>query len=195
MIKYLFALFLVPISLMAAVKVTIIGDSISTGYGVPAGTSYVDLLRNRYTSEGKDVALINRSYAGGLTDTAMLMGLNTITEDRPDYIILFLGINDAGFNVPQTNLMANFSSMMSRCKPNCKRIILGGVNSQTVNPSYNTVLATVYQALINAYNPYPVMLLGPEVLATAPDGIHPNQAGHQMIANYVYNALQAVGAY
>jgi lysophospholipase L1-like esterase len=39
------------------------------------------------------------------------------------------------------------------------------------------------------------MLLGPEVLATAPDGIHPDADGHQMIADYLYEALHEVGAY
>jgi lysophospholipase L1-like esterase len=193
--KFFLFFLLFPFCLMATTKVTIIGDSISKGGGATPGHGYVDLLQQRYALEGKDVVLINRSYSGAFTDTALMIGVETMTLDQPDYILFFVGIHDAMIAIPQQTLLNNLGIALSRCTGNCKAIILGGVSSSTVNPPYNTVLATVYQSLINAYEPYPVMLLGPEVLATSTDGIHPNNAGHQMIANYVYDALHAVGAY
>jgi lysophospholipase L1-like esterase len=191
--KYFLALLLLPLSLFASTKVTIIGDSISMGVGATPGHGYVDLLQQRYLNEGKDIALINRSYGRAYTDTLMQIGINTITMDRPDYIVIFLGINDAASKLPGDKLYANFANMIDRCTGNCKRIILGGVNSIGFSASYNETLAIVYLNLINKYDPYPVMLLGPEVIMHTHDGVHPDDVGHQMIADYLYIALQNCG--
>lgn len=193
--KYLISFLLIPFCLFASTNVSIIGDSISEGFGVQPGECYVDLLRQRYIQEGKDIQIINRSYKGAQTDTGEMATVQLLTMDKPDYFVTFIGINDAGFNVPQSQLIANFDAMIKRAHYNCKGVILGGVNSQTVNPSYNSVLLNTYVYLINTYQVYPVMLLGTEVLATTIDGIHPDPIGHQMIANYLYDALHAVGAY
>jgi lysophospholipase L1-like esterase len=194
MIKYILTCLLLPLSIFASTKVAIIGDSISIGLLATPGNSYIDLLRNRYATEGKDIVILNRSYGGAMTDTLFNIAINTMAVDYPDYYITFLGINDAGQNVPQATLLNNFATMMAKCTVNSKRVILGGVYC-TFNPAYNTTLVNVYVTLINTFNCYPVLLLSPDALAGSPDGIHPNNAGHALIAQYIYDALDAVGAY
>lgn len=200
--KFLIALFLMPICLFATVKVAIIGDSISLGTGATPGNGYVDDLRERLSFEGKDVEIINRSYGGGYTDTLFQITMTLITQERPDYIVYFIGINDCslGFwsgwtNVQMQNyLTANFANSFRRATGNCKRVILGGITC-SLNPAYNNSLANTYSALITAFGCYPTMLLGPAVLAHSKDGIHPDDIGCQMISDLLYNALDVVGAF
>jgi acyl-CoA thioesterase-1 len=189
-----FCLFL-PLSIFASTKVVIIGDSISLGGGATAGNGYPDLLAKRYEEEGKDIVLINRSFAGARTDTLQIIGVNVITTDRPDYIVILLGINDATINTPQEALLNNFVSFVSKATGNCKRIILGGVETFTVNPNYKWALSNVYDHLIKKYNVYPVDLLDEEIMKTARDRLHPNNEGHQKIADLLYDALHEAAAY
>lgn len=193
--KYLLGLILLPLSLFATTKVAIIGDSISVGFGATPGHGFVSVLQQRYITEGKDIVLLNRSYGGAPTDTLFQIGITTMAMDYPDYIVIFLGINDAGLSIPQATLLNNFSTMMVRCKSNCKRIILGGVDPAEVNAAYGAVLTNVYTYLIATYNPYPVMLLGPDILPYCADGIHPNDTGHQLIADNLYNVFHLLGEY
>lgn len=192
--KYLIFIILFPLSLFATTKIGIIGDSISLGIGASPGHGYVDLLQQRYINEGKDIQIINRSYGGATTDTSFPIAITLITNEKPDYILFFLGINDASLGVSQQVLLNNLSSAFARCNPNCKKIILGGINC-SFNPSYNNILAAVYIYLITIYNCYPPLLLSPEVISHTTDGVHPNDVGAQIIANTLYDAFHAVGAY
>lgn len=193
--KYLLSLLLFPLSLFGTINIDVIGDSITMGAGATDFYGYMDMLQHRFGVEDKDIQLHNRAYGGAKTDTLAAIGITAITFDHPDYILIFLGTNDCLANMPQATLLANFQAMMSKCTPNCKRIILGGVNSNLMNPSYNYVLAAVYGSLITSYNPYPVMLMGTDVLAHCPDSIHPDDIGHQMIADNLYNVFHVLGLY
>ncbi|MBA2369101.1 MAG: hypothetical protein H0V82_08785 [Candidatus Protochlamydia sp.] len=201
--KFLIGIFfLMPMCLFATIKVAIIGDSISLGVGATPGNGYVDQLIERLTFEGKDVEIINRSYGSAYTDTLFQITMTLITQEKPDYIIYFIGINDCGLALMsgwtnaqlKNHLTSNFSNAFKRATGNCKRVILGGITCSFF-PAYNTALAGTYSALITAFNCYPTMLLGPAVLAHSPDWVHPNNTGSQMISDLLYNALDVVGAF
>lgn len=191
--KYFIIFLLFPFFLCAQTKIAIIGDSISEGYGVADGQSYVDLLRSRYLAEGKDITIINRSYKGATTSTGEIIIVDLLTQEKPDYLVIFLGLNDAGANVPYQKLLDNFISMVSKAKPNVKRVIIGGVDTSTVNPGYLVNITNAYIYLINNFNVYPVLLLNSNVLATASDKMHPSAEGHKTIATTLYQALEASG--
>lgn len=190
-----FALFFIlyPLIAFGSINISIVGDSITAGAFVEKGESYVDVLRQRYLHERKDVKILDRPFCGALTEYGKGSTLELLEMEKPDYFVIFLGINDAGFNVPQEIVIENFSAMISMAEPYCKAVILCGVNACTVNPSYNETLVSIYIYLIDAFKIYPVMLLNEEVLSTAHDGIHPDAKGHQMMADALYDALENCG--
>ncbi len=200
--KYLISFLLFPLYLLASTKVAIIGDSISIGAGASEGHGYVDLLIKRYKEEGKDVEIINRSLGGSYTDIALNVGLTTLTMDRPDYIIFFLGINDCmrakvlGWTPDQLkqNILNNFDEIFRLCSGNCKKSILGGITC-SFQPEYNRSLFEVYQTLIKRYKCYPVSLLGSDVIPHTIDGFHPNDKGSEMIADKLYVLFHDLGIY
>lgn len=191
-----------PICLFAAVKVAIIGDSISVGHGATQGHGCIEELKLRFERESKDIELINRSYGGAMTDTVLQITCTLLTQEKPDYIVFFIGINDCGIALNQgwTNtalrdhLINNLSNAFRISKGNCKGIILGGITCP-FNSNYNEALGDTYSILVANYNAYPTMLLGPKVLANCPDGFHPNDKGAKMIAELLYSALDKIGAY
>ncbi len=186
-------LFLLPIAIFANTKITIIGDSISIGIGASGNYGYVQRLQDRYIAEGKDIIIYNRSYGGALTETLFQRGITTISTEMPDYIVIFLGTNDANINVPEKILLFNFFEMLSRCNPNCKRVILAGLDTSLFKPEYNIILSNVYSELLSMFNLYPIMLLGTDIHPYCPDHFHPNDTGHQIIADKLYNALLECG--
>lgn len=182
--------------------IAIVGDSISLGVGASPGHGYVQLLQDRYNAEGKNIQIINRSYGGALTDTAFQVAINLITIERPDYIVFFLGINDCGqaFNAGwnnsqlQVQIQTNLGKAFARCAGNCTRVILGGITCSFF-PNYNWPLTLAYQYLINTYNCYPSLLLGPDVVPHTTDGIHPNDTGAQILADHLYDVFHDLGVY
>lgn len=193
MLKYLIC-FLFPVHVFAT-SIAFIGDSISNSWGVQQQHCYINVLQKRFEDECKNIQCINRSYGGATTRSLYQIGIDLIIKERPDYIVIVLGINDAGHNIPKNILQDNFESMISACKHNCKRIILCGVDVTKFNPSYQATLTSVYQYLINKHNVYPVFLLNPKVNEHLIDAAHPDETGHQLMADIMYNALNDIGAY
>lgn len=190
--KFLWILLICPIMVFGSTNISIVGDSITAGAFVKKGKSYVDLLRQRYVMEGKDVKISDCPFNGAMTKDGPGSIKELLDIEEPDYLIIFLGINDAGHNVPEEIVKENFSAMISMAQHKCK-VILCGVNACTVNPGYNATLVSIYFYLFKTFKIYPVMILDEKVLATAHDGIHPNVEGHQMMADYLYDALKNCG--
>lgn len=175
--------------------ISIVGDSITAGACVKEGEGYVEVLKKRYLEEEKDIKILCCPYTGALTSHGPGSTKELINLEKPDYFVIFLGINDAGLGVPEEIIKQNFSAMISMAQPLCKYVILGLVSASTVNPRYNFTLCSVYSYLLENYEVYPIMLLSDEVLATAQDRIHPNAEGHQMIAEKLYEVFHILGEY
>ncbi len=181
---------LLPIYVYSFNTIAIVGDSVSNGFEVKSEECFVNLLQKRYQEENKDIHVINRSFNGATTGTGKTIVFNLLAIEKPDYIVIFLGINDVGRNIPPEKLKHHFVSMVEMAYFNCKKVILGGIDC--LDEKYNIILAEIYQYLIEVYDVYPVMLFGPDVIETNPGG-HPNAKGHKLISDRLYYALEECG--
>lgn len=190
--KILFLFLLLPIYIYSFNTIAIVGDSVSNGFEVKSEECFVNLLQKRYHEENKDIHVINRSFNGATTGTGKPIVFNLLAIEKPDYIVIFLGINDVGRKIPPEKLKHHFVSMVEMACFNCKKVILGGIDC--LDEKYNIILAEIYQYLIEVYDVYPTMLFGPDVKATNPGG-HPSAEGHQIIADNLYNVFHNLGLY
>lgn len=182
-----------PLSVFAT-TVAIIGDSISVGAGATNMHGYVDILNERYISEGKDVKILNRSYGGARTNTGDQIVVDLITSMKIDYLVINLGINDAGANIPQAELVHNLDTMTWKAQGMGAKVIIGGVITARVNPAYQPILQVAYDHLIGHRHVIPYVFLTPEIVHYySPDGIHPDDTGHKMIADELYKILENAG--
>lgn len=195
--KYFLFVLLFPLSLLASTKVSVLGDSISVGWRAESGKSYVNLLEERYTEEGKDIVFVNHSYIGATLWAGAYQGEidQILINDKPDYLIIFRGINDVYLKIHPSVILSSLTIILQKATPATKRVILGGVNSKSVGPDYNPSLQNIYGQMIATFHPHPVMLEGLDVIAKTVDGVHPSDEGQKLIADYVYQALHEVGAY
>lgn len=190
--KFLIFVLLMPLTLLGK-NIAIIGDSISTGYQATNNYSYVKMLENRYRKEGKDVKIFNRSYPGAQTDTGDQIVVDLITKHKIDYLVINLGVNDAAHNRPQSELVDNFYKMAWKAQVMGAKVIIGGVFTNRINPSYQSVLEAAYNMLMSM-NVYPYIFLTLDIVYNhSPDGIHPDDTGHALIADALYFQLQNLG--
>ena len=63
------------------IKVLIIGDSISAGYGIPLEKHWVNILQNHLNSKEKKILLINASISGDTTSGG-LSRLNFLLKEK-----------------------------------------------------------------------------------------------------------------
>lgn len=191
--KFYLPLLLVPLSLFS-INVAIIGDSISVGYGATNKHGYVEILKERYRNEEKNVNIINRSYAGATTDTGDQIVVDLITKKKIDYLVINLGLVDSKRNISQENFLSNLDLMICKSQQMGARVILGGVSSLKVNQNYQSTLDIAYAYLIQNRNVQPYYFLTKEIVVNhSPDGIHPNDVGHQLIADELYKQLEIAG--
>ncbi len=192
--KFLISLLLMPLSLFATTKIAIIGDSISVGHSATNNLGYVYMLQKRYMDEQKDVVILNRSYNGARTNTGSDIVVNLITTDKIDYMVINLGINDVLANISSPEITHNLDTMIWKAKGMQAQVILGKISCARVNPSYQSTLQEAYDYVINKRNIHSYEFLTNEIVFNhSPDTVHPDDIGHQMIADELYKQLEILG--
>ena len=73
----------------------VVGDSISAGYGLPAGEGWVTLLARRLAKEGYRYDVVNASISGDTTAGGRARLPALLTQHKPAIVIIELGGNDA----------------------------------------------------------------------------------------------------
>jgi acyl-CoA thioesterase-1 len=157
------------------------GDSLTAGYGLPANEAFPARLAARLKDQGVDVKMINGGVSGDTT-TDGLARLDWALADKPDFVILALGANDALRGIDPKIVRANLDAMIGRIQASgAKLLLLGMVAPANWGADYEREFDRIYPELAKAHNVplYPFFLDG---VAMNPqlnqaDGMHPNERG------------------
>jgi acyl-CoA thioesterase-1 len=161
------------------------GDSLTRGYGmVPQDGNYVVFL-----SEYVHIPIINSGRTGDTTSDALIRLQSDVLDKKPNVVIVFLGGNDffAGYS-PEV-IKANLMTMIRKIQDIGAKVILIGTTSQ-IAPEYENVIQQVAaKEKVFAYIPgiMDSIMFRKDLLY---DTIHPNEKGHEMIAQKILPALQ-----
>lgn len=185
-----------PIAILA------FGDSLTAGYGLPAGDGFVDQLQAWLSSElGAPVQVVNGGVSGDTSTggrSRLDWALAPIKSGKPDLVIMELGANDAlrgvAPEVTRQNMDAMLGTLNERGIPT---LVAGMLASPSWGPDYEASFNGIFPDLAKKYSMplYPFFLDG---VATIPelnqaDGIHPTKEGVAIIIEkigpYVKQAL------
>ncbi len=191
MLAALAALLLAPPSAQAADKSTmlVLGDSLSSGYGLAAGESWVELLAPDFAARQRPVCLINDSISGDTTAGGAARLGASLQRLRPDWALIALGGNDGLRGGSLIAMRQNLAHMVSIARRHGVRPALLGMQlPPNYGAAYTAAFAAVYaQVAAAAEVPLlPFFLAGLETdrALFQADQIHPNAAGQaQMAAN------------
>ncbi len=97
-------------------SVLIVGDSLSSGYGLTQGQGWVDLLDARFKKDAPQWRAINASITGDTTQNGLLRLQPALDRHRPQGVLIELGGNDALRGTPPAVIKQNLQSMIRQAK-------------------------------------------------------------------------------
>lgn len=175
----------------AQTKIIFIGDSLTAGYGVEKHHAFPALIEKKFHAEKLiDVKIINGGVSGSTTANARAR-MKWFFKSKPDIIVLSLGANDGlrGVKVEQSYKNLNQSIKMALSKQ-IKVLLMGMQMPPNYGAEYRKKFKEMFPLLAkeNQLPLVPFMLEGVagEKDFNIEDGIHPNEKGHQKIANLIY---------
>ena len=168
----------------SVVTVVAFGDSITAGVGTTGNNDYVARLSDR-----TGVSIINEGRSGDTTGSALNRLDGAVLARDPDIVIVFLGGNDLLQGVSVQNRIANITTIVERIRADGATVILVGVGSGVLDP-FNGALPSLASQTGSTLVPAVLDgILG--VSSLMADLIHPNNAGHTIIADRIEPALRA----
>lgn len=198
----LFPLILCSASLFAQpsmVKVGVIGDSISHPHPVHPYQAYHYLLERDFDKEGLPIRVINYSMGGSTTETAKERLKEMLKEDKPQILLIALGINDVWHQFSVEQIENNLKETIELAQDNHIPVLLGILELYAAPGVPSEKYALEFQEMgERLQEDYPELNVFPFLttdMLTDPsyatyDVIHINEKGHQLVAEEIKPVLR-----
>lgn len=171
-----------------------LGDSITAGLGVAADEAYPALLEVRLRRDGYAYRVVNAGVSGDTT-AGGLRRVDWVLRAQPEIVIVALGANDGLRGQSPKTTRANLEAIVARLTAAGARVLLAGMR---MPPNYGAEFTREFEAVFPAVARRANVALIPFLLdgvAADPtlnqaDGLHPNAAGHRVIADRFWPHLR-----
>ena len=130
----------------------------------------------------------------GSTTASALSRLTWYLRDRPDILLLALGANDGLRGLPTLQIKHNLAETIELSLSKGIRVVLAGMKMPpNYGENYTLKFEKVFHELAKEYGitfiPFLLEGVAGDPKLNLPDGIHPNEPGHQIIAELVYKTI------
>ncbi|WP_413291805.1 arylesterase [Bdellovibrio sp. HCB185ZH] len=176
-------------------KLIVLGDSITEGYGVSKEAAYPALLEKKLHEAGKkDWSIINAGVSGSTTASG-ISRMKWLFKSKPDVVFLALGANDGLRGLKVEESQKNLASAIEYAQKEKVEVILGGLYMPpNYGADYTAKFKKMYEDLAKKYKltfiPFILDKVAGNPKYNLADGIHPNEEGHKIIADTIFNALK-----
>jgi acyl-CoA thioesterase-1 len=163
------------------VRIVMLGDSLTAGFGLPAQDALPAKLERALKQKGITVAIENAGVSGD-TPAGGLARLDWSVGEGTDAVILELGANDALRGSDPKATRAALEAIIARLKERRIAVLLAGMLApRNLGPDYARAFDAIYPELAAAHGLilYPFILEGVagQGALNQGDGIHPTAAG------------------
>lgn len=171
------------------------GDSITAGYGIDTEDAFPALIQNKLDSNNFNYRAVNAGLSGE-TSAGGLRRVDWVLQQSVDIFVLELGGNDGLRGVDPADTKRNLQGIINIVReknPNITVILTGMEAPPNMGQNYTDTFRDVYRDLAreNDLQFIPFILEGvagiPEL--NLPDGIHPTEEGHEIVADLVWETL------
>jgi len=178
----------------AGQKIVVLGDSLSSGYGLGAAPSWVRILEDHLVEGAYGDTVVNASIAGDTTSGGLARLPGLLSRHEPDVVVIELGGNDGLRGQPIAKLRENLAAIIEQVRAAGALPVLIGIQiPPNYGPAYTERFAGVYPELAESYSiPFVSFLLDGVALDPAlmqADRIHPNAAGQRSMFENVWSVL------
>jgi acyl-CoA thioesterase-1 len=193
----LISVFMLASQPMAATRtLAFLGDSLTAGYGVDLKESFPALIEVRLKSKGMDWKVVNAGISGDTT-AGGLRRLDWLFKQRIDVLFLCLGANDGMRGLPVAAAAQNLRAIVDKAQAKGAVVVLAGVQiPENYGADYRRQFSAIFPQLARekklTYLPFLLedVAMRPEL--NQGDRIHPNAAGHKVVADHVWKVLEPV---
>ena len=181
---------------LAGPTLLVVGDSLSAGYGLDRGLSWVDLLAaSPEELLGADVQVLNASISGETTTGGLSRLPGLLDRHHPSSVLIALGANDGWRGRPFDTMQENLKAMFSLVETSGAQVLYAGIE---LPRNYGGPFTRAFRQAQDAVEPqtgipYLPFFLEPVALERTlfqDDGLHPTEEAQPLIADYVGRFIQ-----
>ncbi len=197
---FLVSFFIYPFLVLSnpndSIKIVFLGNSLTIGYGIKTEKSYPMLMKSKWKKEGKKVEVINASISGSTTASG-ISRLNWQLKGKPNWIFIALGANDGLRGVPVKETSKNLEKMIDLAQKNKISVILAGIKvPPNYGKKYEDEFNKIFPDLSKKFDidliPFILDGVAGEPTLNQDDGIHPNEKGHEVMAQKIKKQLDKI---
>ncbi len=170
-----------------------LGDSLTEGAGVAREQAWPDLLAAK-----TGWTVVNGGRSGDTSAQGLERLPQLLDEHKPVLVLVALGGNDMLRRLPQEETVANLERIIALIQARgAKAVLLATPNPSVMGAVFHTLSAPDFYRTIARQQNVPLIEDAiPEVLSDPQlkvDPLHPNAAGHALLAEKIHNALADIG--
>lgn len=180
----------------APTRILFFGDSLTAGYGVDPETAYPAIIREKIEAEELPVKVTVGAVSGD-TSAGGLRRIDWMLRQQVDVFVLALGANDGLRGLDPAATEANLQAILDKVKsryPEAQLVVAGMRLPPSLGQEYVERFAAIYPKLAAANDatliPFLLEGVGGRLDLNLADRIHPNAAGHTIIGETVWDALE-----
>lgn len=181
----------------SAARILVVGDSLSSEYGLTRGSGWVALLKKALSDVNIQTDIVNASISGDTTSGGVTRLKSLLEKHTPNLVIIELGGNDALRGLPLEMTRQNLNTMATQASASGAKVAIVGMQ---IPPNYGREYATgfkeVFETVAKQQNAslVPFLLEGvaadPKYLQA--DNLHPNELAQPQMMRNVLEVVQAL---
>jgi acyl-CoA thioesterase-1 len=176
-------------------SILILGDSISSAYGIAQARGWVALLGERLKRERLDYIVVNASISGETSSGGAARVGASLAKIKPAVVIVELGGNDGLRGLSVAQMKSNLAVIIAQSQQAGARVLLLGIKMPpNYGPDYAQAFDAAYAELARRYSTALVPFLLEDFADKSdffqPDRIHPTEAAQPLMLERVWKALQ-----
>jgi len=178
-----------------AIRVAVIGDSLTSGFQLKEGEGFCRVLERYARARGHDVAVFDHTATNDTTQDASRR-IGAVLNDKPDIVLVALGMNDAlRGNDPMRDIHYYLVAMLMALEREKVKVVFAGIRPpSTMSKLKARELYAAYHKLVKEQRQafYPDLMDGvsghPELLLE--DRFHPNARGVRVMVQRIFPTLE-----
>jgi len=175
--------------------ILVLGDSLSTAYGIDLEKSWVSLLQKRLRQSKPDYRVVNTSISGETTRGGVARVAGALAAHAPEIVIVELGGNDGLRGIDLDATRRNLETIVGNCLEAGAEVLLLAMDlPPNYGPSFINGFRSIYTRIAeqDRVKLVPFFLqgvAGDPVLMQA-DGIHPQAEAQPKLLDNVWPHLE-----
>lgn len=179
-----------------ALKILILGDSLTSGYGLDPTQAFphqLEILLNHQFKNYKTQVVADG--INGATSAGAESRLKKYSREKPDIVVIALGGNDGLRGLPVRSIKSHLQKAIDWAVLNKVKVVLAGMKIPiNYGQQYRKSFEKVYEDLVEdnqlVFIPFILKGVGLRPELNLPDRIHPNSYGHKVIAQNILPHLK-----